>query len=240
MKRIEILILMTGVLLSTALGGNKLSVVKTSATNAAIQLQNTELIAGMQFSIRSTSNIILQEPNRAERTLSSAWTVSSYKVCDTVVNVVIISLSQSVLEAGTGTIVELAFAETREGDESAIRLEGVKVANPNAEKVEVTIENLRWSPSKPVAFELGANYPNPFNPTTRIHYTLQKAAHVTLSVYDMTGREIDRLVDGYHSAGNFTAVWNTEQGSRSYASGLYFARLTVDGKSMTRKMLLTK
>lgn len=243
MKQIQTIALLIATLTVAAFGGNNtLKVVKTSPTSAAIELSNTDVVAGMQFSIRSSSNVLLQEPERSGRTLSSEWTVASYKVSDTLVNVVIISLRQQVLDAGAGAILEFTFAETRNADESAITLTGVKVANPRAEKVDVEVEELRWSTSKPVAatFELGPNFPNPFNPTTRISYKLSKPAYVTLSVYDMTGREIDRLVDGHQEAGQFTAVWNTEQGSRVYASGIYFARLTVEGKSMTQKMILTK
>lgn len=227
---------------TTVAANNTLSVVKTSATSAAIRLQNVDVIAGMQFSIQASSNILLQEPDRAERIISSDWTVASYKVSDTVINVVIISLSQKTLAAGTGTLLEFTFAETREGDESEIRLATAKLASPQAEKLNVEVENLRWNTRKPVAaaFELGPNFPNPFNPTTRISYKLLQPAYVTLSVYDMRGREIDRLVDGYQDAGQFIAVWNTDQGSNVYASGIYFARLTVEGKSLTQKMILTK
>ncbi len=221
---------------------NKLSVVKTSPTTASIYLHNTEVIAGLQFSIQSSSNIILQEPYRSGRTLGQEWTVASYKVSDSIINVVIISLQQKYFDAGSGAIIELNFAENG-GENSEIRLAGVKAGNPNAEKVELEIQHASWSNSKPLAeelFEFGGSYPNPFNPFTRINYVLKKPAYVTLSVYDVRGREIDRLIDGQQESGMHTATWNSETTSRSLASGVYFARLTVDGISVTHKMVLTK
>ncbi|MCX7985290.1 MAG: T9SS type A sorting domain-containing protein, partial [Bacteroidetes bacterium] len=210
---------------------------------AAIELQNVVPIAGLQMSIRSSSNVILQEPYKAARTLSPTWTVASYKVSDTVINVVIISLQQASFSVGTGALIEFAFAETGQSTDYEIRLENVKVATPQAEHVDVEINNLQWSSSKPVAdipCALAPNYPNPFNPTTRISYLLKKPAHVTLSIYDITGREIERLVDQAQEPGHYTTLWNSETTARPLASGIYFARLTVDNVTTTQKMILTK
>lgn len=86
-----------------------------------------------------------------------------------------------------------------------------------------------------------SNYPNPFNPTTTIEYSLPEAAFVTLSIYDGKGRLVVDLEKGARPVGTHTATWNglDARGSR-VASGVYFYRLTAGNQSMTRKLVLLK
>ncbi|HEX7574503.1 MAG TPA: FlgD immunoglobulin-like domain containing protein [Bacteroidota bacterium] len=80
----------------------------------------------------------------------------------------------------------------------------------------------------PAAFELEPNYPNPFNPSTRIGYSLSESVNVSLVIYDVLGREIATLADAHQQAGRYTVTWNSTQGSGvRVSSGVYFARLRV-------------
>jgi len=89
----------------------------------------------------------------------------------------------------------------------------------------------------PLQFELKPNYPNPFNPQTRIAFGLARAANVHLAVYDVLGREIAVLVDGKRAAGWHTADFIAQNSS----SGLYFYRMQIDGKTVAvKKMLLIR
>jgi hypothetical protein len=72
----------------------------------------------------------------------------------------------------------------------------------------------------PTTFIVEQNFPNPFNPSTTIRYSLPSSANVRLSVFDVLGREIAALVNGEQSAG-----WNQAQWNATVASGLYFYRL---------------
>jgi hypothetical protein len=92
-------------------------------------------------------------------------------------------------------------------------------------------------PLPPVAEPvLGEAYPNPFNPVTRISYTLSRSSFVTLSIYDVKGRLVDRLVSTTQAAGRHVAQWDAGR----YASGIYFYRLAVGDFAETRKMILLK
>ncbi|MFC1547268.1 YCF48-related protein [Candidatus Neomarinimicrobiota bacterium] len=91
-------------------------------------------------------------------------------------------------------------------------------------------------PLVPTAFHLYQNYPNPFNPATTIRYELPQAAQVTLAIYDLLGREVATLVDGYIQPGTHEAVWD----AGSFPSGIYLARLTTPGYSKTIKLVLLK
>jgi len=83
---------------------------------------------------------------------------------------------------------------------------------------------------------LGDNYPNPFNPTTTISYELPEAQNIKLQVFDITGRLVETLYEGFKEAGHWDVTWNA--GDQS--SGIYIYRLQVDDKHISRKMLLIK
>jgi hypothetical protein len=92
-----------------------------------------------------------------------------------------------------------------------------------------------WLPL-PISFALHQNYPNPFNPTTTIRYELPKASIVTLSVFDILGREVSVLVNERRDAGshevNFCA--------RNLASGVYLCRMQAGDFVQLRKLLLVQ
>ena len=88
----------------------------------------------------------------------------------------------------------------------------------------------------PTEFSLGNASPNPFNPTTNISFALPEAVKVKLVVYDVNGREVSRLADGWLPAGNYDFTWNAEE----MPSGMYFAQLNADGVNRTVKLLLVK
>ena len=90
-------------------------------------------------------------------------------------------------------------------------------------------------------FALEQNYPNPFNPTTTISYGVATTGHITLSIYDITGRLVTTLVDGQINAGNHLAVWNGLDGmGMPVSAGLYIYSLQNETSTMTRKMVYMK
>ena len=90
-------------------------------------------------------------------------------------------------------------------------------------------------------YELYNNYPNPFNPTTSIRYSVPKTSDVKLIVYNAIGQKVRTLVNRSVVAGNYNATWDgTNELGQSMASGVYFYRLQMDSKKITKKMLLVK
>ena len=89
----------------------------------------------------------------------------------------------------------------------------------------------------PGSFHLGQNYPNPFNPETVIRYTLPQAAHVTLTIYDVLGREVTTLVDGPQTAGTTTVRF---EAPGILPSGVYYYRLEAGTLSRTGRMVLVR
>ncbi len=84
-------------------------------------------------------------------------------------------------------------------------------------------------------------YPNPFNPSTSIEYTLKDDDFVNISVYDVRGRRVATLYNNYHSAGKETIVWNgTDDRGRSCSSGVYFFKMSTSNKTISKKAILMK
>ena len=92
----------------------------------------------------------------------------------------------------------------------------------------------------PMMYRLGANFPNPFNPETRIEYNLAESGPVTLVVYDMLGREVVTLVDAEQSRGNHSIVWDGNSLAGQSPSGMYFYEMRAGSFRAMRKMILIR
>jgi hypothetical protein len=88
----------------------------------------------------------------------------------------------------------------------------------------------------PTSYELAQNFPNPFNPSTIIRYSLPEQAFVALKVYDISGREVKTLVNEVKSAGSYEVSFN----STGLSSGMYFYRINAGSFSKVMKMVLVK
>ena len=93
----------------------------------------------------------------------------------------------------------------------------------------------------PSDFSLSQNYPNPFNPVTKLDYNLPLRSSVNISIYNVLGQEIKTLVNGVKEYGYHSVTWNgRDELGREMSSGVYFVRITSQGFTKTRKMLLVK
>ncbi len=90
--------------------------------------------------------------------------------------------------------------------------------------------------SLPASFNLSQNFPNPFNPSTKIKFQLNQAGIVDLSVYDILGSKISTLAGGYFNPGEYTIIFNAGK----LASGTYFCVLDRNGVTLAKKMILIK
>ncbi len=91
-------------------------------------------------------------------------------------------------------------------------------------------------PQRPGAFKLYENYPNPFNPTTNIQFSLPNASHVQITVYNTLGQQVATLMNRQISAGTHSVTFEAS----GLPSGVYIYRLKTGDFSQSRKMLLLK
>jgi hypothetical protein len=88
---------------------------------------------------------------------------------------------------------------------------------------------------------LSQNYPNPFNPETTISFNLPKAGNADLSIYNVKGQLVKTLISSELASGDHSVVWNgKDKNDKDVSSGMYFYRLTANGRSESMKMLLMK
>ncbi|MCC6550376.1 MAG: S8 family serine peptidase [Ignavibacteriaceae bacterium] len=90
--------------------------------------------------------------------------------------------------------------------------------------------------TQPLTYALDQNYPNPFNPSTVIQYQIPEAGQVTLTVYDITGRELKILVNEYIQPG----TWHANFDGTGLSSGVYFYEIKVNSFMQSRKMIMLK
>jgi hypothetical protein len=242
-----LILLLTATLIGNA--NNTLSIARLAANTLEVQLNNSENIYGVQFSLHTSSDIVLGKLDRDSRTVEEHWLVASYKPNDTTINVVIISMQKQYFPNGNGALAKISFTTEKQNEISYATLANVIVTNSKADSLGISINNLNWNNKSVLiadndgskSFSLGQNFPNPFNPATKITYKLNKPAQVKLSVYDITGREVKRLIDQYQNVGEYNISWNSsDNNGQKMASGMYFARLNVDNESVSRKMVMTK
>jgi len=116
-------------------------------------------------------------------------------------------------------------------DREKMQIEDILFYNKTENKDEIKVNT-----NVPVVYSLSQNYPNPFNPTTKINYALPKTGLVTMKIYDVTGREIQTLVNDVKQAGYYTVDFN----GSLLSSGIYFYMIKSSDFIMTKRMVLIK
>ena len=110
------------------------------------------------------------------------------------------------------------------------------VINPNVGVDKTVSINKGNNNSSGEKTKLNNNFPNPFNPTTKINYEIQTNSFVKITVYNMLGKEVKTLVNGYQNAGMHSIEFNAS----SLSSGIYICRLVSNSNISTIKMNLIK
>ena len=153
--------------------------------------------------------------------------------------------AQSVLTLGDGTTMEIGTgADLCAGSiEGSGQLLGGGTFCGNPTEVESEIDG-----TVPTEFALNQNFPNPFNPSTKIRYSIPRSTeyysvlqNVTLKVYDILGNEVATLVNEYKPAGSYEVEFNGHSdGGQNLSSGVYFYKLQAGSYIETKKMTLLK
>ena len=166
---------------------------------------------------------------------------------------------------GVVSILDLVLAVREIDNTTALAPPAVEVVGLDPAMIEAWIAQARLEDDGSLVFKQGIeflenllaslipketallhNYPNPFNPETWIPYQLAEEAEVTLTIYDLNGQIVRRLMVGHQAAGMYqsrsrAAYWDgRNQLGESVASGLYFYTLTADEFTATRRMLILK
>ena len=79
-------------------------------------------------------------------------------------------------------------------------------------------------------------YPNPFNPSTNLDYSLMNSGYVEITVFDVTGRKVSILENSFKNAGDYNIVWNAQNNT----SGIYYIQILAGNELKTQKVVLLK
>lgn len=102
--------------------------------------------------------------------------------------------------------------------------------------VQTTTDILESNNSSPKNYSLSNNYPNPFNPITKLNFTIPHYSNVKIKIFNSLGQEMEVLFNNYISQGSYTITWN----ALNYSSGIYFISLISDNVLIVKKAILLK
>ncbi|HCA81331.1 MAG TPA: hypothetical protein DEP53_16500 [Bacteroidetes bacterium] len=226
---------------------NRLLLKKQLDKVLAIELRNDDPIAGFQFSVNARGGLTFGSFEGGVRTAAAGLLIYQFSQDDSTLNVLVLAPPHLALSAGEGILGTISFTlnEKTGSDTNYVFLSRVVLCNADAEYVDVTTTELKWTnpvgARGPSSFVLERNFPNPFNPSTTISYSLDAPAKVQLVVFDLAGRQIATLVDQFQSAGRYAVRWNAaERSNLTLASGIYFVRLHVGSEVAVQKVILAK
>ncbi len=237
-RHTKIVTLMLFITFTLSFAHNSIYIKNISNNTATVELQNSDMIAALQFTLHSTDGFSLKYVEKESRFSDAAWFFATHVKDESTLTVVVINSHLEELPPGAGSILRINFVKIMQTSTGSanFRLSEIILSDKNGMRIPIdTTEEFG------VTDNLLQNYPNPFNPVTTISYKIESTSNVQLTIYDMTGRVIIKLVDEIQSEGNHSVVWNsTNTSNQNVASGTYFYKLLVNGKATVKKLLLQK
>lgn len=135
--------------------------------------------------------------------------------------------AQSAMAQNYSPAVSAADALAEAKDDLIAAIEGL---------IRITTGVAELEGSTPKSFSLSQNFPNPFNPTTQINYSIPLSGHVSLKVYDLLGEEVATLFDGVRTPGDYVVSFE----GAGLASGVYLYQLRANSFTATRRLILLR
>ncbi|HCL28440.1 MAG TPA: hypothetical protein DIC52_08395, partial [Candidatus Latescibacteria bacterium] len=208
----------------------------------AVSLEDFVEVRGYGLTVEFDAELLeFVEPRVVDNILGETDLAAPQVFSQTDGRIAIAALGNTASDGDLG--LNLVFRAKQEIEDSYIELtngalqDGTYGLNQITSPVSVRIE------TRPEAYALRENYPNPFNPETTIKYQLPEAGQVRLEVYNMLGQVVKTLVDNqFQNAGRYTLQWDaTNNSGQPLSSGVYFYRVVAGGEFQShKKMLLLK
>jgi hypothetical protein len=147
--------------------------------------------------------------------------------------------SFTVLDTAKGSVSQYKDTKVEQGQTYTYRVKAytnsAESDYSNEASLAVTV-GIRQEEGVPTEYGVRQNFPNPFNPSTTISYSLPKAATVSLLIFDSLGKEVAVLVNEWKEAGSYQKIWD----AAALPSGVYICRLTAGAFMETKKMVVLK
>lgn len=205
-----------------------------TAEGITIGLESDKKVKGLQIELSQLSSVIPPDTK-----MNSVFDQAYYYQDNSFLRIISYDGKANTMDPGQFIVAGIPFTLS---DPSAIAVDNVIVADENNNAMQkVEIEILHSNPALVIDYKLFQNFPNPFNPSTLISFSVPKDEFVTIKIYDMIGQEIKTLVNGDTKAGTHLLNWDgLDNNGMKVSSGSYIYRMTAGEFVQARKMILLK
>jgi hypothetical protein len=259
--RKTLLILMTFAMMSATVhfGINDETFVDNDGTvtfDVMFSIDNGEELAGFQFNLLPAGAIDFSDATIVAGQSISGWVINAsddgtflgFDFAGSIASAtegILFTVTGAYDVSSDGSNVVLTAEEDSEGSGNRLVASG-----PGGVQLESTFWSRNWTVGSGAldvndaiinTYSLSDNYPNPFNPTTNISFSIESYGEASLLIYDALGREVKSLVSGLYVPGAYTVTWNgTDNNGNEMSSGMYFYKFTSGDFTKTKKMLFVK
>jgi hypothetical protein len=206
-----------------------------TSTGIAVEIESDKKVKGVQMELNDLRSLI---PTNSS--MSSIFDQALYYQNNAFLRMLSYDGAAETIEPGTFVLASLPFNLY---DPQSIKVENIIVADENNRampKVEIEIR-YDGAPGMPLDYSLSQNFPNPFNPTTSVQFTVPQEGLVTIKVYDMLGQAVADLYSGNAQAGTYTLNWDGKDNSgNAVSSGSYIYKMTAGDFVQSKKMTFLK
>lgn len=214
-----------------------------------VNLENNMAVRGVEFYLTPSPNALtFLESDTTHRT--GGFTLADTVYNGTTLRVILSDFGGEDIMPGNGPIIRLEYTVDPSAN-GAIEMtfSGVMVTGPGSVNYPVNAENLTLdvytgmssSPVSPADYDLITNYPNPFNPATRILMNLRQAQSGILTIYAVDGKPVAELHHGQFPAGEQTVIWNgMNHLGEPVPSGIYFCHFQGQLTTLQHKLILVR
>jgi hypothetical protein len=172
---------------------------------------------------------------------SPVWHDNEFLICDiqwSTFDIEKISVLSPMPDPDLSRVDEIGFTDLKRGESSAqsSRLDWIEVLGDSVfrDTTSIKVNEIEY-PNKQ-SFVLKQNYPNPCNPKTTISFYLSTPSHISLDIYDLLGRKIDTLIQGFHQNNQYSVDWNVT----NVPSGEYLYCLQTPQRMVSKKLMVIK
>jgi parallel beta-helix repeat protein len=202
---------------------------------------NSAFVKGLNIPLSYGAILVLESVQYGD-----IWPENSFIIHTNIDNTVEVSgsvLGSASCIEGNGVIATITFQVS--GQNPSLELQHMIARTFDNEEIEIedNPESTDENPDNiiPINSILGANYPNPFNPTTTISYGLKEETNVNITLYNIRGQKVRTLINEIMPAGQHQITWNGKDNSgKQAASGVYFYRMKTNDYTKVRKAMLLK
>ena len=201
----------------------------------AVEIESVKKVKGVQIELNDLRSLI---PSNSP--MSSIFDQALYYQNNAFLRTLSFDAAAETIEPGTFVVASIPFNLY---NPQSIKVENVIVADENNNampKVEIEIR-YDGAPGIPLDYSLSQNFPNPFNPSTSVQFTVPQEGLVTIKVYDMLGQDVATLFSGNAQGGTYTLNWDGKDNSgNSVSSGNYVYKMTAGDFIQSKKMTFLK